>query len=107
VAYLVLILRSKDVSGTRRRYSVQILTRPACHFKCSLDEPVTARWLIGPYPSFALGHDLADAARHGIGVDHALECSPAIYLVGPCECPSGPERCLSGGGPEREVRHSR
>jgi hypothetical protein len=31
----------------------------------------------GPYPILAPGHDLADGARHWIGVDHALNCSPS------------------------------
>jgi hypothetical protein len=49
----------------------------------------------GPYPILAPGHDFAHAARHRIGVDHALDCSPAICLIGPRECPGGPECCLA------------
>ena len=60
---------------------------------------VRKKFRSGPYPSFPLGDDLADAARHWIGVDHGLDCGAAVCFIGPGECPSGPECSFARAGP--------
>src|SRR5262245_15004009 len=57
-------------------------------------------------PGGALAHELAHASGDRIGVDDALDRGLAVGCVGASEG-GGPETCFAGGGPEREVGHSR
>jgi hypothetical protein len=58
-------------------------------------------------PGAALGHDLAHASGHRIGIDHILDGRPAVSDIGTAECAGGPEGTFTSCSPNGEVGHPR
>jgi len=58
-------------------------------------------------PLRSVGHDLAHAGRHWVGVDNVLDRVAPIVRISGFDGARRSKRALAGNGPEREVSHAR
>src|SRR5262249_14730600 len=58
-------------------------------------------------PLRSVGHQLAHAGGHRVGVDNVLDCGAPVVRISGFECARGSKCALAGCGPKREVSHAR